>query len=204
MFIQNKYTNIYFKIIDRSKSRFLNCYTERHHILPKSMGGGNEPDNITRLTAKEHYLCHRLLPKMTEGVNKMKMAQAAWTMARTRKVKIKSRTYAYLREEASKAASLRQKGIKRKPFTEEHKQKIRKATLKRYQDPNERLKTSIGNTGKKMSEESKIKMSNAKKGKMPKYVPSMKGRKQSEETKIKMKESWVKRRLSKNSNSCLA
>jgi hypothetical protein len=41
-------------------------YTELHHILPKSLGGGDEQSNLVRLTAREHFLCHYLLAKMYE------------------------------------------------------------------------------------------------------------------------------------------
>lgn len=37
------------------------CYVEKHHIIPKSEGGLDEPDNLVNLTAREHYIAHRLL-----------------------------------------------------------------------------------------------------------------------------------------------
>lgn len=36
-------------------------YHERHHIVPKCMGGGNETDNLIDLYAREHFEAHRLL-----------------------------------------------------------------------------------------------------------------------------------------------
>ena len=41
MYLQNKYTKCYYNIIDRAKSRDLSkeTYTEKHHIIPKSLGG---------------------------------------------------------------------------------------------------------------------------------------------------------------------
>jgi len=39
-------------------------YTERHHIIPKCMGGDDSVENFTILTAKEHYLAHYLLVKI--------------------------------------------------------------------------------------------------------------------------------------------
>lgn len=53
-FIQN--------ILD-TRGRF-NCgdeYHERHHILPKCMGGHNEKENLIDLYAREHFEAHRLL-----------------------------------------------------------------------------------------------------------------------------------------------
>lgn len=66
MFKDSKYTTWYFNIISsrRNKTYDDNIYTERHHIIPKSMGGSNSVDNIVRLTVREHILCHILLVKM--------------------------------------------------------------------------------------------------------------------------------------------
>lgn len=36
---------------------------ERHHIIPKCMGGGNEIDNLVLLPLKAHYLAHYILHK---------------------------------------------------------------------------------------------------------------------------------------------
>ena len=36
-------------------------YHERHHIIPKCMGGGNEEENLIDLFAREHFEVHRLL-----------------------------------------------------------------------------------------------------------------------------------------------
>jgi hypothetical protein len=75
VFITNKYSIIYFKIIEKSKSRSvpLNSYTEKHHIIPRSLGGSDSTNNLTRLTAREHFICHWLLTKMTHGSDYQKM-----------------------------------------------------------------------------------------------------------------------------------
>lgn len=39
-------------------------YTERHHIKPRSMGGGNHHENLVYLTLEEHYMVHLLLTKI--------------------------------------------------------------------------------------------------------------------------------------------
>ena len=83
MFIENKYSKWYFSIVYRAMSRDLNelGYIEKHHIIPKSLGGNNVATNLVSLTAKEHFICHLLLPKMTSGDQKRKMVYAAWRMA---------------------------------------------------------------------------------------------------------------------------
>lgn len=84
MFLSNKYTTIYHAIISnaRSKSRVRgNEYFESHHILPRSLGGDNTKANLVLLTAKEHFVCHLLLVRMTEGDARRKMAWAMWNLA---------------------------------------------------------------------------------------------------------------------------
>ena len=67
------YKKIYDQICQRGKStRDLKGYCEKHHILPRCMGGKNEEDNLTTLTFREHYIAHLLLTKIHKehrGVN---------------------------------------------------------------------------------------------------------------------------------------
>jgi len=59
------YQAIYSKIIDNRKSNpITEGYSEVHHILPRSLGGTDDPDNLVRLTAREHFIVHYLLAKM--------------------------------------------------------------------------------------------------------------------------------------------
>lgn len=67
MFIANKYTTWYYDIVNRAKTRVLDTYTEKHHIIPRSLGGDNRVDNIVSLTAREHFVCHWLLTKMVDN-----------------------------------------------------------------------------------------------------------------------------------------
>lgn len=58
------YSKIYSSIIDNRMRVRYEGYTESHHILPKCMGGSNAGDNLVRLSAREHYICHLLLTKI--------------------------------------------------------------------------------------------------------------------------------------------
>jgi hypothetical protein len=58
------YSKIYESIVERAKNRILTEYSEKHHILPKCLGGTDESDNLVRLTFREHFLCHQLLCKI--------------------------------------------------------------------------------------------------------------------------------------------
>jgi len=59
------YKKLYFKIIkNRLDNPVIYGYLEKHHILPKSLGGDDDPKNIVSLTPREHFICHTLLAKM--------------------------------------------------------------------------------------------------------------------------------------------
>ena len=69
MFKDNKYTKIYNMICNRARAREIMGYVEKHHIIPRSLGGSNAKSNIVKLTAREHFICHLLLTKMCENKN---------------------------------------------------------------------------------------------------------------------------------------
>lgn len=55
------YENLIFSAKNRKKPK---CYCEKHHIVPKSMGGDDSKENLAILTAREHFLAHWLLKKI--------------------------------------------------------------------------------------------------------------------------------------------
>lgn len=83
------YVNICKKANDRSETRkeaiSLLGYIESHHIVPKCFGLGGEKDidNLVFLTAREHYICHKILSKMFSGTKKNQMIYAFLGMRRT-------------------------------------------------------------------------------------------------------------------------
>ena len=58
------YTKHYFALIERSRQRKKDGYLEKHHIVPKCMGGTDEKSNLVLLTPEEHYVAHLLLVKI--------------------------------------------------------------------------------------------------------------------------------------------
>lgn len=123
IFLQNKYTTWYNKIIEHRRTTVADGYTEKHHILPKSLGGTNDQTNLVSLTAKEHYICHLLLMKMTEGKNKHKMVRAfhAFKMASRKNPRaLNARRYQHARQTRLGKGN----GT---PLSEETKRKISKA-----------------------------------------------------------------------------
>ena len=218
IFIDNKYTRWYYNIVNHAKPRTITGYTEKHHIIPKSCGGDNSKDNLVRLTAREHFVCHLLLVRMVEGHFCYKMAYALNRMLTTNnngtpdRYIPTSRKFEKIRlqisnslkghsspmkgrfhsEETKKKISEIHKGkpsaLKGRPKSEETKKKMSDAR-KGYKMPDStKKKLSDANKGKSYSDEYKKKMSERTKGRGA-------GRKLSEETKAKLKASWAKRKL---------
>lgn len=59
---KNRYNKFIQIIVDKGV-RNLNGYTEIHHIIPKCLKGQNTPNNLIKLTLREHFLAHWLLWK---------------------------------------------------------------------------------------------------------------------------------------------
>ena len=80
MFLNNKYTALYYKIIasaqERNHIKIINDGYQTHHIIPRCFGGTNDITNLVVLTYKEHRVCHHLLINMTSNDAKYKMMYA--------------------------------------------------------------------------------------------------------------------------------
>jgi hypothetical protein len=77
----NKYSMWYFSLVNSRKYKNnTSVYLEKHHIIPKSLGGSDTEENLVFLTAREHYIAHILLVKMLKGKSKKSMSYALWMM----------------------------------------------------------------------------------------------------------------------------
>jgi hypothetical protein len=88
VFKQGKYYTWYFAIIDyaqrQDRQKGDGGVYERHHVIPKSLGGSNDKRNLVLLTPREHYICHLLLPKMCIDQRHIyKMTYAFFSMAKS-------------------------------------------------------------------------------------------------------------------------
>lgn len=141
------YQRIYNQIIERAKTRQIEGYVEKHHIIPKCLGGNNNKNNLVKLTAREHFVCHLLLTEIYPNESKLK--QALWLMSIGKhKVNINSRLYNRLKLEFQKTMTNNSNMLGKK-HSEETK-----------------LKMSKSQSGKIRTNETKQRMSEAAKGKI--------------------------------------
>ncbi len=58
------YQYVYDCLIQRRQLEPASGYTENHHITMRSMGGEDAPENLVKLTGREHWIAHQLLFKI--------------------------------------------------------------------------------------------------------------------------------------------
>ena len=182
-FLNNKYTKLYFRIVEMS-SIDTNEYCEKHHIIPRSLGGSNDSTNIARLTAKQHYICHKLLIKMTIGKDRRKMVYAFWMMS----TKSNPNSYKPTAESYSVAKKLISEQMSRRKITQEFRDNCRKRMLGKPMS--ERLRNALHevNTNRVKTEEEKEKIRASLLEHYKKTPNKRIGQKRTEEQKQKMRE----------------
>ena len=174
------YSRIYKELISSRRDSVPEGYIERHHIVPRCMGGSNDSSNIVSLTAREHYISHKLLYYMYPENNSLLFAWTMMTFCKTGNVK---RNYNVTSRDYSKAKMEFSKRNKCKILSNETKRKIAAASIgnKKWLGKNHSEKTkkemSIARLGKKWSRES-----NKKKARFG-LTNSFYGKNHSEETR---------------------
>lgn len=127
MSLKMDYRKIYTQLIDSRKQRVTNpdVYYEKHHIVPRCLGGTNHKSNIVKLTAREHYIAHLLLYKSAHDENtKIRMAYAlnAFKYLSCDKRQINSRQYDVIKREFSKMMSIKMSGENNPFYGKTHSQ----------------------------------------------------------------------------------
>ena len=144
------YTRIYDQIIERAQNRKLDGYTEKHHIIPKCMDGLDVKENIVKLTAREHFLCHMLLCEIYPQKNKLKHALFLMAIG---KQKVKEKTYVIGSRVYERLKTEYSEMLTGKPQTQETKNKKSKSMLGVWEGKTKEEMSEIGqkrwNTRKK-------------------------------------------------------
>lgn len=142
---------------------------ERHHVLPKCLGGSNDPNNLIDLTLEEHFIAHKLLTE--ENPESKPLAYAFRRMSNIRRVGL---TRTIETPEEYREARLENK---RQTVKTHYGQELREETKR---------KISASNTGKKRTKE----MNEANRQRQLEYLKThenpYKGRKHSAEARAKM------------------
>lgn len=115
--LDNKYTKCYLKLIESRKKSKLdeNTYYEKHHIVPRCLGGSDEDNNLVHLTPREHFIAHLLLTKMYVNDSQFKIKHA-FSMMFVKSIKNDDRTlsasrlYNKLRKDVAKKVGESNKG----------------------------------------------------------------------------------------------
>lgn len=206
------YKKIYDNLINTRLSRGLDKskltgYYEKHHIVPKCLGGKNNKENYVLFTYKEHILAHRLLALIYP--NEKKLLTALFLMITVKidecgnKVRVEKSTKELVRikaefieqnsgenhpmfgkhqtEESKRKNSESQKGEKGHFFGKHHTEYSKKLISE-----SQKGKKSV-HYGVKLSEERKRRISESLKGEKSVWW----GRKHSEEELLKMS-AWQK------------
>lgn len=107
------YQRIHDAIIDRARNRILQGYRERHHVIPRCID--NMSKETVNLTAREHFIIHKLLCELFPD-NK-KLVHAYWLMANKRQsgnqqriYNVSSKEYQRLKEQIRDIKSIAMKG----------------------------------------------------------------------------------------------
>ena len=164
------YAKHYERLIHRARIRALSGYSERHHVVPKCLGGSNSRQNIVRLKREEHYIAHLLLVKMYPD-HKGLLWSAICMAANNKHQPRSNKLYGWLRrrfastvagwnrgvkatDEARAKMSAAKLGKKRDPFSEETKQRISFASKGKAKSAQHRASLSAARKGRKFGPQS--------------------------------------------------
>lgn len=185
------YQKHYNLLIERAKSRVLTGYVERHHIIPRCMGGGEDMGNLVQLTAEEHYVAHQLLHKISPDSPPLMFAIIA--MAGNPIGKRGNKVYGWMRKKNAMFQSINSIDRWADP---EYREKHKKAMARLWANPEAMTRISAAvsqrHKGRIKSEQERANIAEAGRNRTP--------RKFSEQAKLNMAEArrktWEQRKLS--------
>lgn len=163
-FIDNEYLD---KMLEIISCPDISGKTEKHHILPVSVGGDNSESNIIDISVKQHFYVHYYLTLCSQGILKAKMTYAFRMMAFTRD------QWKSINEEELDS------------IAEYYKRMVEAGCFKNNYERTDAIKKKISNTLKEKAK--RIKPCWVNNGEIEKYVPA-------EEAEKLIKEGWLKGR----------
>lgn len=113
------YRLTYARLIEKFRNEVPSGYSEKHHIIPRCMGGTDDKDNLVKLPARHHFVAHLLLAKIHGG----KLIHAAYYMVTNKRYT--SRKYEWLKAKKANLMKGNKFGAGR-VFTQEHRDKLSK------------------------------------------------------------------------------
>ena len=205
------YQSIYNNLIERAAHRISEGYVEKHHIVPRCLGGTDSKENIVNLYPEEHYLAHLLLCKLNTGNSKLLYAAMNMTSgSMINNGKRNNKAYGWLRRQYAESMSGDNNPARRIPNLQKEAAKKR-VGQKRSEETKVRM--SAAQKGRTFSEETKCKMAEAAKNRLPisdktrqklkQRIPNkgMLGRTMSEETRAKMSASQQGKKMSEEAKT---
>ncbi len=205
----------YDRLIERAKMRIYgrDVYTERHHIIPKCMGGDDSNANLVKLLPEEHLFAHRLLCRMYPENNKLALAvmrcaanhkgreaRQLFKMDRTRaalaqrgrtlsdqhKANISAGLLSRTAEDRKRTRKLQSASTIGQPKSEEHRRKIAKSLLGKTHSQEHREKNSA-------AQKRQIRVPHTQETRA-KIAAGNKGRKNSPESIERMRAAYARRK----------
>lgn len=163
---KSKYLLVYESIISRAilratsraSAKLLVGYVEAHHIIPKSfkLGGEKDKTNLAYLTAREHFICHKLLIHATKNTKYHYSSVAACAKFtqqsnKQQRLILSSHDYEFVRKCCSIAQSNR-------IVSEETKQKMSNSKKGKKLIDSHKNNISLSGMGRIVSEETREKL----------------------------------------------
>ena len=143
-------------------------YYEQHHVIPRCIGGSEDAENLVLLTAREHFLAHKLLCEIYPDNDKL--IYAYWCMCTYRsnkrmdRIRISNREFDRARKLYANKIRICRTGH---THSTETKQKMSDAKIGSVHSTTAKQCMSQSKLGKKrkpFSTETKRKMSDSKRG----------------------------------------
>lgn len=135
----SKYYNLYHKIVNKYKhldlKKYNGLYLEKHHIVPRCIGGLDTKDNLVNIPAREHFLLHWMLCRIYKLPKLYHAFKYMTSINPNQDKRYTSKSFKYARELSAKAFI----GFK---HSEESRLKISKAGMNRIISDETRIKLS--------------------------------------------------------------